>query len=37
MAHPSFYTDGVFTENLISLMDDETRMGILWEYTKKFQ
>ena len=32
MAHPDFYTDGVFNENLISLMDDEIRMGILWDY-----
>lgn len=32
MAHPSFYKNGVFDENLISLMDDGTRMGILWEY-----
>ena len=32
MAHPDFYTDGVFNENLISSMHDETRMGILWDY-----
>ena len=32
MAHPSFYKNGVYDDNLISLMDDGTRMGILWDY-----